>query len=353
MTRTPSMSWRRRDDIAGRPWRGRVRDYDLFKEVTIGVIVVGAVTLGLAAVFGSPDEPGVTFASWSAADPVDFASTATAELDGTSSTAQYGPPYNDTQGATQTLGPVDLQSLSGVRLPIDTAQAFVIGPLRTLPTVPAALARWTSATPAQQAKWAAAYEKALAADTGTALPKPSGAYGPVPAMISSLSGMARSGALDGALTSQGGFYALNHTPAILFLGDGQYFRNLAAAQHLTGDQWGMMNETGNTPGQAWLWLFSLFYQVQPFASLSNADLVIVLIMGTLTLLLALLPFIPGLRTIPRWIPLHRIIWRDYYRATRVSASTGQSATASFAASSSSARSGTSDLQPSSPRSETG
>lgn len=354
MKRRPSMTWRRHDDVAGRPWRGRVRDYDLFKEVTIGFVVVGAMTLGLAAVFGSPDEPGVTFASWSAADPVDFASTATAELAGTSGTAQYGPPYNDTQGATQTIGPLDLQSLSGVRLPIDTAKAFVIGPLRTLPTVPAAVARWTSATPAQQAKWTAAYEKALAADKGTALPKPSsGDYGPVPAIISSLSGMARSGALDGALTSQDGFYPLNHTPAILFLGDGQYFQNLAAAQHLTGDQWGMMNETGNTPGQAWLWLFSLFYQVQPFASLANADLVIVLIMGALTLLLALLPFIPGLRTIPRWIPLHRVIWRDYYRATRLSASTGQSATASSAASSSSARSGTSERTPSAPRSETG
>jgi hypothetical protein len=39
-------------------------------------------------------------------------------------------------------------------------------------------------------------------------------------------------------------------------------------------------------------------------------------MGVLTLLLALLPFIPGLRTIPRWIPLHRLIWRDYYRSAK-------------------------------------
>ena len=42
MTRIPSpMSWRKRDNIAGRPWRGRVRDYDLFKELTIGLVVVG------------------------------------------------------------------------------------------------------------------------------------------------------------------------------------------------------------------------------------------------------------------------------------------------------------------------
>ncbi len=354
MTRTPSMTWRSREDVASRPWHGRVRDYDLFKEVTIGFVVVALLTLGLAAVFGSPDEPGVTFASWTAADPVDFASTATAELAGTSDTAQYGPPYNHTQGATQTLGPLDLQSLSGVRLPIDTAQAFVIAPLRTLPGAPTgALQRWQDASAAQQAKWTDAYAKALAADKGRSLPRVSGDYGPVPALIASLTAMARSGALDGALASQSGFYQLNYTPAILFLGDGQYFQNLAVGQHLTGDQWGMMNETGNTPGQSWLWLFSFFYQIEPFASLPNADLVVVLIMGILTLLLALVPFIPGLRTIPRWIPLHRVIWRDYYRVTRESASTGQSATASSAAASSSPLSGTSERSPSSPRTETG
>lgn len=327
MKRTPSMTWRARGDLISRPWRGRVRDYDLFKEVTVGFVVVALLSLGLAALFGSPDEPGVTFASWTAADPVDFASTATAELAGTSDTAQYGPPYNSTPGATQTLGPLDLQSLSGVRIPIDTAKAFVIHPLQTLPTVPSAVARWNSATAAQQSRWTDAYAKALAADKGTTLPNPgSGDYGPVPALISSLSGMARSGGLDGALASQSGFYQLNYTPAILFLGDGQYFQNLAAAQHLTGDQWGMMNETGNTPGQSWLWLFSFFYQVEPFASLANADLVVVLIMGVLTLLLALVPFIPGLRTLPRWIPLHRVIWRDYYTATRPDSRPEQSRT---------------------------
>ena len=27
----------------------------------------------------------------------------------------------------------------------------------------------------------------------------------------------------------------------------------------------------------------------------------------------LVPFIPGVRSIPRLIPIHRLIWRDYYR----------------------------------------
>jgi hypothetical protein len=39
-------------------------------------------------------------------------------------------------------------------------------------------------------------------------------------------------------------------------------------------------------------------------------------MMVLTLALVFLPFIPGLRSIPRWIPVHRLIWWDYYRTMR-------------------------------------
>jgi hypothetical protein len=255
----------------------------------------------------------VTFKSWALNQPIDFATTATAELGGTSDTAGYGPPYNATRGATQTFGPLDLQSLSGVRLPIDTATAFVIAPLQTLHPVPHAVSVWSAASNAARTRWTSNYTKELAADKGTILPATNAANtGPVPALVSSLTAMARSGGLDGAFAGRNGFYNQNYTAPILFLGDGTYFQNLAAGQHLTGDQWGMMNETSGYPGQSWLWLFSLFYQVEPFSSAPNADLLIVLIMGVLTLLLALVPFIPGLRSLPKWLPLHRLIWRDYY-----------------------------------------
>jgi hypothetical protein len=70
-----------------------------------------------------------------------------------------------------------------------------------------------------------------------------------------------------------------------------------------------MNETGSYPGQTWLWLFSMPYQLPPFKTADNADILVVMTVGLLTLLLALVPFIPILRDIPRWIPLHRLIWR--------------------------------------------
>ena len=45
----------------------------------------------------------------------------------------------------------------------------------------------------------------------------------------------------------------------------------------------------------------------------NADIYIMAIIGVLVLIVILLPFIPGLRSIPRLIPIHRLVWRNYYR----------------------------------------
>ena len=54
-------------------------------------------------------------------------------------------------------------------------------------------------------------------------------------------------------------------------------------------------------------------QVTPFSPPTNADALVWALMMVLSLGLVVLPFIPGLRSIPRWIPLQRLIWRDYYR----------------------------------------
>jgi hypothetical protein len=305
---------RRRALLAGRQWKGKEREYDLFKELTVGVIVVGVLVVGVAAIAGSPDEPTINLQSWGNASPFDFVATASTELGKTSSTATYGPPYSTTADATQTLGPIDLQSLSGRRIPINTATDFVTTPLRKLHSEIPALATWDAADSTQQAKWANSYADAIGkAPKGDPAKVKAGSYGPVPAMTAGLLAEAQRGALDGAIQGEGGIFNTDYTRTILFLGDGNYFPDLATAQHLTGDQWGMMNETGNFPGQSWLWLFSFWYQVPAIGGLANADLVVVGLMGLLTLLLALVPFIPGLRSLPRLIPLHKLIWRDYYR----------------------------------------
>jgi len=290
------------------------RPYDLLKEFTIALVVVALLTVGLAAVFSSPDVKPVTLASWARADGADFTATGVSELGGTSGTAEYGAPYNHTPGAAQKLGPVGLQSAAGVRIPVDTANDFVLGPLRDAPEPPAvtaALATWDAASAARHRAWTAAYSDALAKAHGGAPAQ--GDYGPVPVLTARLLQLARSGGLDGQLQAQGKFYETDYTRSLLFISDGSYLESLARAEHLGGDQWGMMNETGNYPGQAWLWLYTFWYQIEPFKSSGNADALIWGLMALLSLVLVLVPFIPGVRSVPRWTRVHRLIWRTYYR----------------------------------------
>ncbi|WP_157071384.1 hypothetical protein [Curtobacterium ammoniigenes] len=313
--RRPRM--RRGRAIDREPWHGPVREYDLLKELVIGVSVVGVLVLGLAALLGSPDDRAVTLRDWATAAPADFVATATAELGGTSDTAQYGPPYTTGSGSVQTIAGLSPQQASGVRIPIDTARDFVILPLQTAGGVGAAVRTWNVATASQQSAWTRTYAAALAkAPGGNPLRARTAGAGPVPALTSSLEAMAKTGALDAVIRAEQGPTSLDATRTVLFLGDGTWFPDLAQRLHLTGDQWGVMNETGNYPGQAWLWLFSLWYQIPAIAALSNADIVAVGLIGLCSILLLLVPFIPGLRDIPRLVPLHRVIWRTQARPDR-------------------------------------
>jgi hypothetical protein len=307
-------------------YRGvRMVPYDLVKELFIALAGVGILVLIVAFALSSPDVAPVTIANWAQSDPVDFVTTATNELAGSTTSALYGNPYN-TAGPGQSWGPLAPQKWFGTRIPVDSANSFVIQPLQRAsvgnPDLAAALDTWQKAAADQQTKWLDAYTKALADAkvTDGKVTIAAGDYGPLPSMMSNLLGVAQSGGLDGLLVINGRFYQTDYTQPLLFMGDGTYFSGLAAQAHLTGSQWGMMNETGSYPGQTWLWLYTMWYQVPPFTSTtgflgfnsSNADLGIIILMTLLTAALAFVPFIPGLRDIPRWVPIHRLIWRRYY-----------------------------------------
>jgi len=60
-------------------------------------------------------------------------------------------------------------------------------------------------------------------------------------------------------------------------------------------QWGVMNETGSYPGQPWLWLCQLWYELPSFRTSANVDLIAIYLTVAATLLLLLVPFVPGLR----------------------------------------------------------
>jgi hypothetical protein len=311
------MSRWRAENEAARTWKGGYRRYDLVKEVVVAIGVVLAISVVLTVLFSSPDDRPSTIAQWSRTMPADFVTTAVGELDGSSGVATYGPPYNhNAEGQIEWF--IKLQKWFGVSHPINTADDYVIDPLRSIPGQPglaSAIAAYTAASPAQRARWTGAYTKALAGahPSGLSLRVPAANDGPVPLMMSSLLALAQSGGLDGALLTSSQFFQTDYTKPLLLLADGSLLSDRAEEEHLLGDQWGMMNETGSYPGQVWLWLYTFWYQVEPFSSSDNADVLVMTVMGALSLLFILIPFLPLVRDIPRWIPVHRIIWREHYR----------------------------------------
>ncbi len=222
----------------------------------------------------------------------------------------------------------------GVSHPIDTAEDYVVKPLETIPNDPAlrsALAEYKAAPEKQKKEWSAAYAKpleeyaeaveekktppstvAVDTSTGTVTVKTSGA-GPVPTMMASLQSLAQSGGLEGGLVSSSQFFQTDYTKPLLFMADGGLLAERAEQQHLLGEQWGLMNETGSYPGQPWLWLYALWYQVEPMKSSPNADIQVLLIMGLLSLAFICIPFIPGINVLPRKIPIYKLIWKEHYR----------------------------------------
>ncbi|HYO86173.1 MAG TPA: hypothetical protein VES01_06925 [Dermatophilaceae bacterium] len=317
-------------DVAALPWAGPERRYDIVREFVIALVVMGVLATILAAAFSSPDEKALTFKGWGVDAPDNLYAVTVGQLAGTTESAGYGPPYNNASEGVA-VGPLKPQQWIGVRIPVDAANDFVITPLKTQEqpaAVTTALQAWDAATPDQRTAWATALDDAVQAtadDDGAVHPDQvaSGDYGPVPALATGLVAMAASGALDGAMLSRGEFYSSDATKQILFLGDGSYLDDAATAQNLQGNTWGMMNGINSYPGQPWLWWSSLWYQIPLFdpaenatmtTSLQdNADAWVFYIIAVIGLVAIFLPYIPGLRSIPRWIPVHRLIWRTYYR----------------------------------------
>jgi hypothetical protein len=317
-----------------RPWAGAYAPYDLVKEACVAVGVITLLAVLLTILFSSPDDKPSTIAQWSRQLPVNFVTTPTEELNGTSGTATYGPPYNHNSKGVHAafLYP---QKWLGVSHPINTANDYVINPLRTIPAdavLRSALAEYEAAPEKQQKAWGEAYVKPLedyktASEEEKALPNTVSVdqatgrvivqahdAGPVPRMMDSLLALAQSGGLDGDLLTTRQFFQTDYTQPLLFMADGGLLEERAQAEHLLGEQWGMMNETGSYPGQAWLWLYALWYQVEPFKASENADLLVMIVMGLLSLAFICIPFIPGVRDLPRAIPIHRLIWREHYRS---------------------------------------
>ncbi len=326
-------------------WKGPRRHFDLIKEVSLLTVLVLIVIIALAALVGGPESAAVTFKEWATSQPGDFYTTAVTELDGSSGTATYGVPYQANTDAAQKYGPLCPACWWGMTYPINTAKDFVINPLLSIsgnPALSTAVAQYQNADPTQQKSWTDAYTKALGSVTkdttllpgdtsggGNALPVlngavPAGDYGPVGTMVDALYNQAKSGALDAFMTSgqganSGTFYNLDYTKPLMFLADGVYYNATGSsnaapryAGYLGGDQWGVVNEVANWPGAWWLTPYSIWYQFGPGLNSGNGDLFVMILVGIFSMFILFIPFIPGVNRIPKWIPIYKIMWKDYY-----------------------------------------
>jgi hypothetical protein len=299
-------------------WTGAYVPFDPVKVLCIAVGVVALATIALAVLFSSPDQRPSTIAQWAREKPIGFLATADAELGYTSVTAEYGPPYNHASEG-QHAAFLHPQRWLGVSHPIDTGKEYVLGPLRRVPdpALQAAIAGYEKAPPVLRGDGNRSFEQSLersgVVTSDGSVSVPPGEYEHVDQMMEALLRLAQSGGLDGALLSGRQPLQTDYTAPLLFMADGELLEERAKAQHLLGRQWAMMNETGSFPGQPSLWPAALWYQLEPFKASYNADILVMLVLVVLALTFVCVPFLPGIRDIPRLLPLHRLIWREHYR----------------------------------------
>ena len=217
--------------------------------------------------------------------PSTSSQTAVKELDGTSGTAEYGPPYNHNSGSVQHFLFLHPQRWLGVSHPINTAEDYVVEPLKKRPQQPDAAERRSpntkrrpksskrngrKPTPSRWKNTGRPKKKTSRPEHRVGRPeRRSVTWPPRPARCTMMAGLLaspRAAASTASLLTSGQFFQTDYTKPLLFMADGGLLDKRAEEQHLLGEQWGMMNETGSYPGQVWLWLYTLWYQVEPIKS---------------------------------------------------------------------------------------
>src|SRR5450759_4098201 len=275
----------------------------VFWKYPILSIVLLVLVAVLAATVGSPNWPRDSIAGVTKADPGGAVLAFTQELDGTASSS----------GNAQEFGMGD------------PGQVFVLNPLRQADPllgadVGQAIATYDAASPDQQQTWAANYDKALgtimpaggnAMSAGTPSPDFSkldtlkGDFGPVPVLLKADVQLAQNGYLEQYLQAidPGHSYHLTN----IWLYDHPQMLNTAVAQGLTDDQWGMVKERGFPVGPWYLIIPGVFHVYFPGGTTGLGFVLWNLLFAAI--LLFVVPLVPGIRDIPRYLKLYRFIYR--------------------------------------------
>lgn len=286
----------------------------VFWKYPIIAAVAFAGLIGLAATMGSPNWPRDTIASVTTADPSGAILAFTQELDGTSPSAANAQEW-------------------GMGAP---SQVFVLNPLRQAAPwfgpgvchrlgqaddacLDEGIATYLAASSDQRQQWAANYDQALGTITPQSggemegMPSPDyskiaalqGDFGPIPVLTSADLQLAQSGYLEQYLQAvqSGHSYHLTN----IWLYDHPALLNTAVDEGLTDDQWGMVKERGFSVGPWYLFIPAVIHVKLPGGE--SGPGFILWNLGFAFILLFLVPLVPGLRDLPRYLKLYRLIYR--------------------------------------------
>ncbi len=267
--------------------------------ISLVLLIVVAV---LAAAVGSPNWPRDTIATVTQKDPGGAIMAFTQELDGTATST----------GNAQEFGMGD------------PGQVFVLGPLHLAAPllasdVVAAIGTYDAASPDQRQVWASAYDKALGTITpqgggtmGGGTPSPDykrigtlkGDFGPVPVLVQADLQLAQNGYLDQYLQAVDPGHSFHLTNIWLY--DHPQMLNTAVAEGLTDDQWGMVKERGFPVGPWYLSIPAVFHVYFPSGTTGQGFVLWNLLFAAI--LLFVVPLVPGIHDIPRYLKLYRFIY---------------------------------------------
>ena len=288
---------------------------DFIKHLFSTTVVVGILAAGMSAIFHEPVRPALKIQQYATTHPRTFESVALDALNGTGSVANYGPPYNHGTGSVQDV----IQKWVGILHPVNAREVFVLRPLaeasHLVPSLKPALARFDHASPTQQAAWEAAYGKALSRSVknGSQVSLAHGTYGPLATMMPAMLHLGQTGFLSGALDRTPAEYSFDNQNSLLFL-QGRPLQNAAHKLELLGNQWGIIHEErAPFPGPWWMTIVTAIYQIPYIANASAADAMALGGGMMLFVILMFAPWIPVLNRLPRYLGVHRLIWRNYYQ----------------------------------------
>ena len=261
------------------------------------VLLITVVVMGIWV--GSPNWPRATIKNSAQMEPGGTIWAVSQELDGAS--VSYTDPY-----------------AYGMKNP---AQRLVIGPLESAKWFLSqkqrqALSTYINAPMTKRIEWAKNYDKAIQKtfpvnkSDYTPVPKMSnismlrGNFGPVPVIADTILKLAQNGYLETYFQGISPGNTFEYTNIWLY--DRPYMLNTAIRNGLTDDQWGMIKERGFAPGPWYLIIPAVAHVLLPAGSTGPGFIFWNSLFAIFALVL--FPLIPGLRNIPKYIGLYKLIY---------------------------------------------